>query len=77
MDAFTALYERYLPTVYKRIRFVIPEEDVDDITQEVFIAVVKSLKSFRYERVSAHGCAPWSTARYPITIADAIQMKPA
>ncbi len=49
MEAFTALYERYLPIVYKRVQFVIPEEDVDDVTQEVFIAVVKSLKSFRYE----------------------------
>ena len=35
--------------MYKRVRFVIPEEDVEDITQEIFIAVMKSLKSFRYE----------------------------
>jgi RNA polymerase sigma-70 factor, ECF subfamily len=49
LEAFTALYDRYLPTVYKRVRFVIPEEDVEDVTQEIFIAVMKSLKSFRYE----------------------------
>jgi RNA polymerase sigma-70 factor, ECF subfamily len=49
LDAFNCLYERYLPIVYNRVRCVIPESDVEDVTQEVFIAVMKSLKSFRYE----------------------------
>jgi len=49
LEAFTDLYERYLPAVYGRVRCVIPEEDVEDVTQEVFIAVMRSLKSFRYE----------------------------
>jgi len=49
LEAFTTLYERYLPNVYKRVRFVIPEEDVEDVTQESFIAVMKALRSFRYE----------------------------
>ena len=43
------LYQRYLPAVYSRICFTIPGEDVDDVTQEVFIAVIKSLKTFRME----------------------------
>ena len=47
MDAFNELYERYLPVVYRRVRYMIPEQDVDDVTQEVFIAVVRSIKSFR------------------------------
>jgi RNA polymerase sigma-70 factor, ECF subfamily len=46
-DAFTQLYERYLPIVYTRVRFKIPDEDVEDITQEIFIAVMKSLNSFK------------------------------
>jgi RNA polymerase sigma-70 factor (ECF subfamily) len=46
-DAFTLLYERYFPTVLARVKFKVPETDVEDITQEVFIAVLKSLGSFR------------------------------
>lgn len=46
-EAFDALYHRHLPGVYKRVRFVIPENDVEDVTQEVFIAALKSLRAFR------------------------------
>jgi RNA polymerase sigma-70 factor (ECF subfamily) len=46
-NAFASIYERYLPKVYNRVRYVIPERDVEDVTQEIFIAVMKSLKSFR------------------------------
>ncbi len=48
-DAFTALYQRHLASVFNRVRYLIPETDVEDVTQEVFIAVVKSLHSFRGE----------------------------
>jgi RNA polymerase sigma-70 factor (ECF subfamily) len=48
-DAFNALYERHLASVYNRVRYVVPEEEVEDITQEVFIAAIKSLHSFRGE----------------------------
>ncbi len=47
LDAFTGLYERYLALVFNRVRYRIPESDVEDVTQEVFIAVMKSLKSFQ------------------------------
>lgn len=46
-DAFTLLYERYFPNVFARVRFKIPENDVEDVTQEIFIAVLKSLGSFK------------------------------
>ena len=49
LDAFNMLYERYLPVVYRRVRYVIPEADVEDLTQDIFIAVMKSLKNFRFE----------------------------
>jgi RNA polymerase sigma-70 factor, ECF subfamily len=49
MPAFTALYDKYLPVVYRRVRYAIPEQDVEDVTQEIFIAVIRSLKSFRGE----------------------------
>jgi len=46
-DAFDSLYQRHLPIVYKRVRCVIPEDDVEDVTQEIFIAALGSLASFR------------------------------
>lgn len=47
VDAFNILYERYLPAVYGRVRYTVPVEDIEDVTQEVFIAVMRSIKSFR------------------------------
>jgi RNA polymerase sigma-70 factor (ECF subfamily) len=49
LEAFNSLYERYLPRVHNRVRYVVPETDIEDVTQEVFIAVLKSLGSFRGE----------------------------
>jgi RNA polymerase sigma-70 factor (ECF subfamily) len=46
-EAFDFLYQRHLPSVYKRVRYVVPENDVEDVTQEIFIAAIKSLSSFR------------------------------
>jgi len=46
-EAFDQLYHRHLPNVYKRVRYVVPENDIEDVTQEVFIAALKSLSSFR------------------------------
>jgi RNA polymerase sigma-70 factor (ECF subfamily) len=48
-DAFDQLYYRHMPNVFKRVRYVIPENDVEDVTQEIFIAAMKSLSSFRGE----------------------------
>lgn len=46
-DAFSMLYHRHIASVYKRVRYIIPEADVEDVTQEVFISAMKSLASFR------------------------------
>ncbi len=46
-EAFETLYHRHISNVYKRVRYVIPEAEVEDVTQEIFIAVTKSLSSFR------------------------------
>ena len=48
-EAFNHLYDRYFSQVYKRVAYLIPTEDVDDVTQEVLIAMLQSLKSFRGE----------------------------
>lgn len=46
-EALTVLYERYLTVVYRRVRYTIPEADVEDVTQDIFIAMLRSLKGFR------------------------------
>ncbi len=60
-DALVKLYERYLPLVYNRVRYTVPVEDVEDVTQEVFISAIRSLKSFR-------GDAKFSTWLRTLTI---------
>jgi len=47
LDAFTDLYQRYLPVVYNRVRYVVPERDIEDVVQEVFISLMKALRSYR------------------------------
>jgi RNA polymerase sigma-70 factor, ECF subfamily len=45
-DAFMTLYNRYFNRVHNRVKSKIPTADVEDITQEIFIAVVRSLDRF-------------------------------
>lgn len=45
-EAFLILYNRYLNKVYNRVKTRIPERDVEDVVQEIFIAVVRSLTGF-------------------------------
>lgn len=49
LEAFSTLYEHYLPIVFNRVRCAVPEEDVEDVTQDIFIAAIRSLKGFRGE----------------------------
>lgn len=48
-EAFDLLYHRHIKTVYNRVRYVTPMIDVEDVTQEVFIAALGSLSTFRSE----------------------------
>lgn len=45
-EAFQLLYQRYLARVYNRVRSKVPPGDVEDVTQEIFIALVRSLNSY-------------------------------
>lgn len=45
-DAFYSLYNRYLQRVYNRVKSKVPPQDVEDVTQEIFIAVVRSLDGY-------------------------------
>lgn len=49
-EAFFTLYERYLQRVTNRVRSKVPAQDVEDVTQDVFVALVRSLD--RYEQRS-------------------------
>jgi RNA polymerase sigma-70 factor (ECF subfamily) len=48
-DAFFALYNRYLSKVFNRVKSKVPAHEADDVTQDVFIAVSRSLKSYKQE----------------------------
>lgn len=45
--AFETLCDRCLPLVFNRLRMMLPIEVVEDVTQEVFIAAMKSLGDYR------------------------------
>ena len=49
LQAFDLLYHRHIRSVYNRVRYTVPETDVEDVTQEVFLAALRSLSSFRGE----------------------------
>ena len=46
-DAFYALYNRYVQRVYNRVKSKVPPQDVEDVTQEIFIALVRSLDGYQ------------------------------
>jgi RNA polymerase sigma-70 factor, ECF subfamily len=59
-QAFNTLYDRHVKTVFKRVGYRIPETDVEDVTQEVFLALLGSLSSYR-------GNAKFKTWLYALT----------
>lgn len=48
-NAFAELFNHFQPIIHRRVWHMVPQRDVDDVTQEVFIAVIKSIKSFRQD----------------------------
>ncbi|MBN1563906.1 MAG: sigma-70 family RNA polymerase sigma factor [Anaerolineae bacterium] len=47
-EAFMKLYDLYIDKVYNRVKSKVPASYVEDVTQEVFIAVLRSLHRFEY-----------------------------
>ena len=47
--AFNQLYKHFYPIVHRRVWQMVPVSEVDDITQEVFLSAIRSLKNFRGE----------------------------
>ena len=46
-QAFLALYNRYLDKVYNRVKSRVPHQYAEDVTQDIFIAVLRSLPRFQ------------------------------
>jgi RNA polymerase sigma-70 factor (ECF subfamily) len=44
--AFGQLYDHYLPKIYGRVCALVPLTDAEDVTQEVFISVARSIGNF-------------------------------
>ncbi len=45
-EAFVTLYNLYLNRVHNRVKSRVPIQDVEDVVQDIFIAVIRSLDSF-------------------------------
>ena len=48
-EAFFALYNRYYGKVFNRVKSKVPAHEAEDVTQDVFIAVSRSLRSYKQE----------------------------
>ena len=46
-EAIGALYDEFLPVVYRRVCTLVPLLDAEDVTQEIFISMVRSISNFR------------------------------
>jgi len=45
--AFRQLYDHYLPLIYARVCALVPLTDAEDVTQESFLSVARSIYGFR------------------------------
>ncbi|MCJ7622435.1 MAG: sigma-70 family RNA polymerase sigma factor [Anaerolineaceae bacterium] len=41
------LFKRYLPRIYRRVCAMVPQAEAEDVTREVFIALLRSLPDFQ------------------------------
>ncbi|MBI9043620.1 MAG: RNA polymerase sigma factor [Anaerolineaceae bacterium] len=46
-EALGLLYDRYFPKVYSRVCSLLPYTDAEDVTQEIFLSMVRSIQTFR------------------------------
>ena len=46
-ESLDILVEAYLPKVYSRVQSLVPESDADDVTQEIFLSLVRSIERFQ------------------------------
>lgn len=67
-SAFQALYGRYRRQVASQLAFLVPRSDLEDVLQDVFVEVHKSLRRFR-------GDSAFSTWLYRLTVHVAMKAR--
>ncbi|MGP8330234.1 MAG: RNA polymerase sigma factor [Methanosarcinaceae archaeon] len=54
-ESFSTLFKKYYPIVFQLLIIKgIPQQDVEDLTAEIFIKLIESLKTYRYEKPFEH-----------------------
>jgi len=46
-EALEVLVRTYLPKTHRKVRSLVPESDAEDVRQEIFLSLIKSLPNFR------------------------------
>ena len=46
-EALEVLVRAYLPRAHKKVRSLVPESDVEDVRQEIFLSLIKSIANFK------------------------------
>jgi len=46
-QSFDMLVKSYLPRTYKKVRKLVPIEDAEDVTQDIFLNLVRSIENFQ------------------------------
>jgi len=55
LTAFTALFQKYYPVVYRILILKgVPATEAEDLTSEIFIKLIPSLKKYRFEKPFHH-----------------------
>ena len=45
-NSFNILVREYLPRTFKKVRMLVPYEDAEDVTQDIFLNLVRSIYNF-------------------------------
>ena len=45
-QSFDVLIKEYLPKTYRKVRMLVPADDADDVTQDIFLNLVRSIGNF-------------------------------
>ncbi len=45
-QSFDILVRQYLPKTYRKVRMLVPAEDAEDVTQDIFLNLVRSIDNF-------------------------------
>ena len=45
-QSFDKLIKEYLPRTYRKVRMLVPIDDVEDVTQDIFMNLVRSIDNF-------------------------------